>query len=113
MKGCVFCDIISGESRCEKVFENDDVFAFNDANPVAPVHILVVSKEHIRSIADIDSSNSRVMAALFEAIAEIAKEQGLKDGFRVVSNVGGNAGQTVSHLHMHLIGGHMLSMKLG
>jgi len=113
MEGCIFCGIIKGEIACEKVYENDEVFAFVDANPVAPVHILIVSKAHIRSVADIDSSNSSVMPAMFEAIAQIAKEKGLKDGFRVVSNVGGNAGQTVSHLHFHIIGGHMLSMKLG
>jgi len=114
MKDCVFCKIINGEIPSQKVFENDRVLAFHDINPAAPIHILVTPKRHISSLVEMNSSNSALLPPLFEAIAEIAKaEKGLKNGFRVVSNVGEDAGQTVAHLHFHILGGQRLDMKMG
>ncbi len=111
---CLFCGIISGEIPSAKIYEDDIVYAFNDINPAAPVHILVIPKVHIASAADINSGNSDVIAHIFEVIAMIAKEKGIdKDGFRVVANVGENAGKTIDHLHFHLIGGKKLDLKMG
>ena len=102
---CIFCKIISGEIPSTKVYEDDTVVAFNDLEPQAPVHVLIIPKQHITSMADINESNSAVVAHIFEVAAKIAKEKGLDDGFRVVSNCGDSAGQTVKHLHFHLLGG--------
>ena len=105
MNDCIFCKIIAGEIPSEKVFENDFVLAFRDIAPQAPVHILVVPKEHITSVADITSENSHYVAKCYEAIAEISGNEGLKNGFRVITNSGSDGGQTVFHLHFHLFGG--------
>ena len=105
MNDCLFCKIIKGEIPSSKVYEDDMVFAFNDIAPEAPVHVLIVPKEHIASAAEINADNSAVVARIFEAAAKIAEEKGLSDGFRVVTNCGDSAGQTVKHLHYHLLGG--------
>ena len=105
MDNCIFCKIIKGEIPSTKVYENEYVYAFRDINPVAPVHVLVIPKEHIPSADDITPENSIAVAKVFEAISEIAKQLGLKDGYRVVNNCGENAGQTVFHMHFHLIAG--------
>ena len=102
---CLFCKIIGGEIPSNKVYEDDTVFAFRDIDPQAPVHILIVPKEHIASAKDINESNSAVVAHIFEVAAKIAKAEGLDDGFRIVNNCGNSAGQTVKHLHFHLMGG--------
>ncbi len=102
---CLFCKIVNGEIPSSKVYEDDTVLAFNDINPEAPVHILLIPKQHIASMAEIDASNSGVVAHIFEVAAEIAREKGFSDGFRVVSNCGDSAGQTVKHLHFHLMAG--------
>ncbi len=102
---CLFCKIVSGEIHSAKVYEDDTVLAFNDINPEAPVHILLIPKAHITSMADINESNSAVVAHIFEVAAKIAREKGFDDGFRVVSNCGDSAGQTVKHLHFHLMAG--------
>ena len=102
---CLFCKIIGGEIPSNKVYEDDTVFAFRDIDPQAPVHILIVPKEHIASAKDINESNSAVVAHIFEVAAKIAKAEGLDDGFRIVNNCGDSAGQTVKHLHFHLMGG--------
>ena len=102
---CLFCKIVNGEIPSSKVYEDDTVLAFNDINPEAPVHILLIPKVHITSMADIDSANSAVVAHIFEVAAQIAREKGFADGFRVVSNCGDSAGQTVKHLHFHLMAG--------
>lgn len=102
---CVFCKIASGEIPAKKAFENDKVLAFYDLSPQAPVHILVIPKEHIQSAADISSENSGLVAAVFEAVAALAAERNLSEGFRVVTNSGAKAGQSVGHLHFHLLGG--------
>ena len=111
-QNCLFCKIIQGEIPSNKVYENEYVFAFRDINPQAPVHILVVPKTHIESADALDESNSFYVSKCFEAIAEIARSEGLADGYRVVNNCGENGGQTVMHLHFHLIGGEKLSEKI-
>jgi len=110
MSECLFCKIIAGEIPSTCVYEDDYVFAFRDITPRAPVHVLVVPKEHIASAAEITESNSHHVARCFEAIAKIAEKEGLDNGFRVVSNIGSDGGQTVYHLHYHIIGGKPLSL---
>lgn len=111
---CLFCKIVSGDIPSTKVYEDDKVLAFKDINPLAPVHILVIPKEHIDSVAAVTAENSAVIAHIFEVIAQIAKEQGIdKDGFRVVSNCGENGCQSVKHLHFHILGGRKLDVTMG
>ena len=102
---CIFCKIISGEIPSKKVYEDEQVLAFHDLDPKSPVHILVIPKQHIQSVAQLDNSNSQVLSHIFEVMAKIAKVFNLDDGFRVVTNTGESAGQTVPHLHFHLLGG--------
>ena len=102
---CLFCRIIKGEIPSTKVFEDENTFAFRDINPQAPTHILVIPKCHIDSCADITDDNSDLAAKCFSTIAKIAKSEGLKTGFRVISNSGEDAGQTVKHLHFHILAG--------
>jgi len=94
------------------VYEDEFVYAFRDIQPQAPMHILVVPKEHITSAADITEKNSHLAAKCFEAIAHIAKSEGLSSGFRVITNSGSDGGQSVFHLHLHLLGGHKLPVTL-
>ncbi len=110
---CIFCKIASGEIPSTKVYEDDTVVAFNDLEPQAPVHVLIIPKTHITSMADINEENSGVVAHIFEVAAIIAKEKGLDDGFRVVSNCGDCAGQSVKHLHFHLMGGRTFGWPAG
>lgn len=105
---CIFCKIISGEIPSSKVYEDDKIYAFRDVNPQAPVHVLVIPKEHIESANDIDASNSEVIGAIFEKIPEIARICGLTGGYRIISNCGEDACQTVKHLHFHIVGGKKL-----
>ncbi|NMP37415.1 MAG: histidine triad nucleotide-binding protein [Clostridiales bacterium] len=105
MNDCIFCKIIAGEIPSKKAYEDDTVLAFYDLSPQAPVHILVIPKAHITSAADITGDNSAVVAHIFEVIASLTKQLGLNDGFRVVTNIGDSAGQSVKHLHYHLLGG--------
>lgn len=110
---CVFCKIVAGEIPSKKAYEDDSVLAFYDLDPQAPVHILVIPKEHIASAADITPDNSAVTAHIFEVIAKLSRELGLKEGFRVVSNCGDCAGQSVKHLHFHLLGGRDFTWPAG
>lgn len=110
---CLFCKIIAGEIPCSKVYEDDKVFAFNDIDPQAPVHVLIVPKEHIASADDVNEANSAVIAHIFEVAAKIAKEKGLADGYRIVNNCGDRAGQTVKHIHFHLMGGRDFTWPAG
>ncbi|MBP3328517.1 MAG: histidine triad nucleotide-binding protein [Clostridia bacterium] len=110
---CLFCKIIAGEIPCSKVYEDDKVFAFNDIDPQAPVHVLIVPKEHIASADDVNETNSAVIAHIFEVAAKIAKEKGLADGYRIVNNCGDRAGQTVKHIHFHLMGGRDFTWPAG
>lgn len=112
MTDCLFCKIIAGEIPSKKVYEDESVFAFYDINPQAPVHILVIPKEHIQSAAQITQENSAVVSHIFEVIAKIAKEQNFGNGFRVVTNCGEHAGQTVGHLHFHILGGKQLDLAM-
>ena len=105
MNDCLFCKIAAGEIPAAKVYEDDKVLAFNDIDPQAPFHVLIIPKEHIKSAAEITSENSSIIAHIFEVAAIIAKEKCLDDGFRIVNNCGESAGQTVKHLHFHLMGG--------
>ncbi len=110
---CLFCKIIAGDIPSAKVYEDDTVFAFRDIEPQAPTHILIVPKEHIKSAAEITAQNSAVISHIFEVAAEIAKAEGLDDGFRIVNNCGDSAGQTVKHLHFHLLGGRNFTWPAG
>ena len=109
---CLFCKLIAGEIPSGKVYEDEYVYAFRDINPQAPVHILVVPKEHIACAAEINGANSLHVAKCFEAIAKIAEAEGLDKGYRVVNNCGDDGGQTVMHLHFHIIGGTKLSERI-
>ena len=109
---CLFCKIIAGVIPSTKVYEDDQVLAFRDIAPQAPSHILVIPKEHIPSVDGITAENSGVVAHIFQVIPQIAAAEGLKDGYRVVSNCGADAGQTVHHLHFHILGGKPLSLEM-
>ena len=104
---CIFCKIIAGEIPSNKVYEDDTVLAFRDIEPKAPVHILVVPKKHITGAADVQSEDGEVIGHIFRVIAQVADQQGLTD-FRVVTNNGAGAGQTVPHLHFHSLAGRQL-----
>lgn len=108
---CVFCEIINGNIPSTKVYEDDMVLAFKDLNPVAPVHVLVVPKTHIENVNDINEENSIYVQKVFEAMPKIAKECGISS-YRVINNCGADAGQTVMHLHFHLVGGVQLGEKI-
>ena len=109
---CIFCKIIAREIPSDKVYEDEHVLAFRDISPQAPVHILVVPKAHIVSVAEVSAENASLVAACFAAIPEIAEREGLENGFRVISNCGQEGGQTVFHLHFHLLGGKQLEANL-
>ncbi|MFB0920178.1 MAG: histidine triad nucleotide-binding protein [Oscillospiraceae bacterium] len=112
MADCIFCKIAAGEIPSDKIYEDDRVVAFRDIHPQAPVHFLVVPKEHIESAADIAEANSGIVAHCFEVIAKLAVQEKLSDGFRVINNCGENAGQTVPHLHFHVLAGKPLGETL-
>lgn len=102
---CLFCKIIAGEIPSAKVYEDELVYAFKDISPIAPVHYLIVPKVHISGADQLTAENADVVAHIFVVAAKIAKEAGLTNGFRIVNNCGDDAGQTVKHLHFHLLGG--------
>ncbi len=109
MDNCIFCKIINREIPSDIVYEDDKIIAFKDVNPVAPVHVLIIPKEHIASAMDITEKNAPVVAHIFNTAKKIAEIMGIeKSGFRIVNNCGENAGQTVFHMHFHLIGGKTL-----
>ena len=110
---CIFCKIANGEIPSKKVYEDESVVAFYDLDPQAPTHILVIPKEHIASAAEITPENSAVVAHIFEVIAKLSKELDMKDGFRVVSNCGESAGQSVKHLHFHVMSGKAFTWPAG
>ena len=109
---CLFCKIIAGDIPSTKVYEDETVYAFRDIAPQAPTHILVVPKAHIEDCNGITAENSAVVAHIFEVIPQIAKAEGLTGGYRVVSNCGADAGQTVFHLHFHILGGKELALEM-
>ena len=110
---CLFCEIIKGNIPSSKVYEDEYVYAFRDINPQAPVHILVVPKIHISSADEISAENSAYVARIFEVIPGIAKSEALGGGYRVITNCGADACQSVKHLHFHILGGERLSEKMG
>ena len=109
---CLFCKIIKGEIPSTKVYENEFVYAFRDINPQAPVHILVIPKTHLSSLDEVTAENAEAVAEVLKAIPVIAKAEGLTGGYRVVSNVGSDACQSVKHLHFHVLGGKKLSEEM-
>ena len=109
---CLFCKIIAGDIPSTKVYEDETVYAFRDINPQAPTHVLVVPKAHIEDCNGITAENSAVIAHIFEVIPQIARAEGLKNGYRVVSNCGADAGQTVQHLQFHILGGKALALEM-
>ena len=112
MNDCLFCKIIAGEIPSNKVYEDDRVLAFRDIAPQAPTHILVIPKAHISGVSGVTTENSAVVAHIFEVIPRIAAAEGLTGGYRVVSNCGEDAGQTVPHLHFHILGGKKLALDM-
>ena len=110
---CIFCKIVSGEIPSTKVYEDDTVVAFNDLSPQAPVHVLIIPKEHIASCDEVTDENCAVVGHIFAVAAKIAKEKGLTIGYRVVINCGEEGGQTVHHLHFHLMGGRQFTWPAG
>ena len=109
---CLFCKIVAGEIPSTKVYEDEKILAFRDIAPQAPTHILVVPKDHIADCNGITPENSAVVAHIFEMIPVIAGAEGLENGYRVVSNCGADAGQTVPHLHFHILGGRLLALEM-
>lgn len=110
---CLFCKIIEGSIPSEKIYEDDLVYAFSDIDPQAPKHFLVVPKTHIASIDEIDESHKELMGHIFLVISKIAKNMGLNNGYRVVNNIGEDGGQTVKHIHFHVLGGRSLNWPPG
>ena len=110
---CIFCKIVNSEIPCNKVCEDEKVLAFYDLDPQAPKHVLIIPKEHISSINDINSENSDIISHIFETIKILAEKLELVDGYRVVSNCGEDGGQTVKHLHFHLLGGRTMQWPPG
>ena len=112
MSNCLFCKIIAGDIPSTKVYEDELVYAFRDIAPQAPTHILVIPKTHIEDCNGVTADNSAVVAHIFEVIPQIARAVGLDSGYRVVSNCGADAGQTVQHLHFHILGGKKLALEM-
>ena len=113
MTDCLFCKIVAKEIDSDLVHEGDEVVAFRDINPAAPVHILVIPRRHIASASELGPDEGPLIGEIFEVISSLAEKEGLGGGHRVVTNVGGDAGQTVHHLHFHLLGGRSLSWPPG
>ncbi len=109
---CLFCQIAAGKIPSKTVYEDAEILAFYDIQPQAPVHVLVIPKEHIPSVDGITPENSDVVSHIFEKIPHIAASLGLTGGYRVISNCGSDAGQTVPHLHFHILGGKPLSLTM-
>ena len=109
---CLFCKIVAGEIPSTKVYEDETVLAFRDIAPQAPTHILVIPKTHIASVGEVTAENSAVVAHIFQVIPQITAKEGLTNGYRVVSNCGPDAGQTVPHLHFHILGGAELNTQM-
>ena len=108
---CIFCKIIKKEIPSKIIYEDDKILAFNDLNPIAPVHALIIPKEHILSADDINSKNSYIIGHIFSVIPKIAEKLSLNDGYRIINNCGKNGGQSVKHIHFHLVGGKELSWE--
>ena len=113
MSDCIFCRIARGEIPSRRVYENEQVLAFHDRNPQAPVHVLIIPRMHIPSLDGVNEENSAVLARVMEAVPRVAREAGLTGGYRLISNCGKDACQSVGHLHFHLLGGTQLKETMG
>lgn len=105
MSDCIFCKIVAGEIPSKKIYEDEELFAFHDIHPVAPVHFMIIPKQHVASLSDADKSHEGLLGRMLLLAPALAKEQGLSDGFKTVINTGRGGGQEVFHLHIHIIGG--------
>lgn len=110
---CLFCKIINGDIPADKLYEDDDIIAFRDISPQAPVHFLVIPKKHIAGPSDVGANDHDIIGKMIQKGSDIAKQEGIGDGFRVVFNNGAKAGQTVFHIHMHILGGRDLNWPPG
>lgn len=113
MVNCLFCKIANGEIESEFLYEDDEIVAFNDINPTAPIHILIIPKTHIASADDIDEENAHLIGKIFIIAKRLAKQMGLENGYRIVNNCREDGGQTVDHIHFHLIGGRQMLWPAG
>ncbi len=114
MADCLFCKIINGDIPCDKIYEDESILAFNDIDPQAPVHFLVIPKEHIKSANEINGENSSIVSHIFEVISKIASDKAIAgDGYRIVNNCGVHGGQTVGHLHFHVLAGRNIGWPPG
>ncbi len=112
-ENCLFCRIIKGEIPSSKVYEDEDVLAFKDINPAAPIHVLVIPKKHIPSLAEMEDGDEKIISKIYKIINEIAEKHGFKqNGYRVIVNCGKDGGQEVGHLHFHLLAGKQLGEKI-
>lgn len=112
-ENCLFCKIIRGEIPSSKVYEDEEILAFKDINPAAPIHVLVIPKKHIASLADMEDEDEKIISEIYKVINEIAEKQGVKEkGYRVIVNCGKDGGQEVGHLHFHLLAGKQLGEKI-
>lgn len=110
---CLFCNIVKGQIPSEKVYEDNDVYAFKDVNPEAPVHILIIPKRHIKSVDELKETDKELVGHIFLVAKKLAKENKLENGYRLVSNIGEEGGQSVKHLHFHLLGGRSFNWPPG
>ena len=113
MEDCIFCKIIKGEIPSEKVYEDEEILAFKDIHPAAPIHILVIPKKHIATLMNVTPEDSNIMAKILESIQKIVKQLGIEEnGFRLIANCGPDSGQEVMHIHFHLLAGRKLGPKI-
>ncbi len=113
MSDCLFCNVIEGKTKSRKVYEDDKVFAFEDIKPQAPTHVLIIPKKHIRGLKEAQPEDAEIIGYMHLIAAQIARERGIEDGYRTVFNVGPGSGQSVFHIHLHLIGGRRMSWPPG
>lgn len=112
MENCLFCKIINGEIPSNKVYEDEEILAFKDIKPLAPIHILIIPKKHISSANDLKEEDEKVIGKIFTVINKLAEEFKLDNGYRIINNCGEDGGQEVMHLHFHLLGGKKLPINL-
>ena len=113
MEDCIFCKIIKGEIPSEKVYEDEDVLAFKDIQPAAPIHVLIIPKKHIATLMEVTSEDNELMAKILQAVKKVAKQIGVDEkGFRLIANCGPDSGQEVMHIHFHLLAGKEMGPKI-
>ncbi len=114
MGDCIFCKIVAGSAKATLVYQDEQVTAFRDIHPVAPTHILIVPNKHIESVSSLEEADAHIAGQLLLTARKLAEQEGIhKDGFRIIANTGVNGGQTVPHLHVHLIGGQRMKFPMG